>query len=128
MKNKILKSFLVFAILLPCLILLSACGGTKNLKNKTLLFSKVEVTGSLNKDQYEEEYKNISFKFGEDTVTYIDGVIEDTYSYKVEDSKVYLKGEDQEYSNEPYAELSGNFMIVTDTYDNGVVKIYFEIK
>ena len=128
MKNKILKSFLVFAILLPCLILLSACGGTKNLKNKTLLFSKVEVTGSLNKDQYEEEYKNISFKFGEDTVTYIDGVIEDTYSYKVEDGKVYLKGEDQEYSDEPYAELSGNFMIVTDTYDNGVVKIYFEIK
>ena len=126
--KKILKYVLTFAVLFPCIFLLTACGGTKKLANKTLVFSKIEVTGSLNKADYENEYKTISFNFDEETVKYVDGVIEDTYFYKIEDGKVYLRSDEEEFSETPYAELSGKYMIVTDTYDEGSVKIYFEIK
>ena len=73
-------------------------------------------------------HKTISFNFDEETVKYVDGVIEDTYYYKVENGKVYLRSDGEEFSETPYAELTGKYMIVTDTYENGTVKIYFEIK
>ena len=126
--KRIFKSVLTFAILLPCLFLLSACGGIKNLKNKTLVFSKVEVSGSLKAEDFENEYKTISFKFAEDKVTHVDGVVENDFTYKVENNKVFLKGSDEDYSETPYAELSGDYMIVTETYDAGTVKIYFKVK
>ena len=127
MKKKILKTFLTFVLLLPCLLLFSACGEIKSLDGETLVFSKLEVTGALVKEDYENSYKTISFKFDENTVTHIDGGVETVYDYKLENGKVYIKGDESDYSETPY-ELSGKYMIVTETYDEGTVKVYFKIK
>ena len=129
MKKKIFSIVLLFAFLLPCLTLLTACGKIKELNGKTLVFSKVHVEGSISKEEYENQYKGLSFVFTEDKVTFTDGVNEDTYDYKLENTKVYIKDtNDDTYSTEPYAEISGEYMVVSQTAEGGVVKVYFKVK
>lgn len=128
MKNKFVKCLLAIIMLLPCMLLFTACGEIKKLNGSTLVYSKVEVTGTLVKADYESEYKSISFVFDESTVTYKDGTEEATYDYKLEKGKLYLKDEGEEYSDTAYAEISGKFMIVSESYDGGTVKVYFKVK
>ncbi len=129
MKKKIFSIVLLFAFLIPCLTLLTACGKIKELNGKTLVFSKVQVEGSISKEEYENQYKGHSFVFKEETVTFTDGVNEDTYDYKLEKTKVYIKDtNDESYSTEPYAEISGEYMVVSQTIEGGVVKVYFKVK
>ena len=121
----------MFAIvmLLPCIFLFTACGEIKKLEGKTLVYSKIEVTGSLEKEEYESSYKLVSFTFDKDTMTYKDGSQEtEEHEYKLENGKVYLKSEGEEFPTTHYAEVSGKYMIVTETYNGGTVKVYFKVK
>lgn len=126
--KKILKSILAFVLLLPCALLFTACGKLKSLEGKTFNYSKVEVTGSANKQEYENLYRGISFKFSKSTVVYVDVGVEDTYNYKYENAKVYLSSEGEEFGTKPYAELSGEYMILSQSVEGGTVKIYFKLK
>lgn len=128
MKKKIFSLSLLFLVLVPCMFLFVACGEFKSINNKTFVYSKVEVTGSLKKEDYETQYQSISFVFDEDEVTYKSGSEEVKYDYKLEKGKIYLKYSGDEYTDEYYAELSGSNMIVTETYETGTVKIYFKVK
>lgn len=128
MKNEIMKFLLAIILLLPCAMLFTACGNLKELEGKTLVFSKVEVTGTLIKEDYEDLYKTISYEFGETTLTYKDGDIEESYEYKLENGKVYTRMEGAEYPKEAFAEISGKYMVITVTTDAGIAKIYFEAK
>ena len=58
MKKKIFSIVLLFAFLIPCLTLLTGCGKIKELDGKTLVFAKVEVEGSVSKEEYENLYRN----------------------------------------------------------------------
>lgn len=129
MKKKIFSIVLLFAFLIPCLTLLTACGKIKELNGKTLVFAKVEVEGSVTKEEYENLYRGHSFEFTEETVTFSDGINEDTYDYVLDKTKVFIKDtNDTEYSEKPYAEISGEYMVVSQTVEGGVVKVYFKVK
>lgn len=129
MKKKIFGIVLLFAFLIPCLTIFSACGKIESLNNKTLIFSKVQVEGSITKDEYEKEYKAYSFKFSEEEVVFSDGVSSQTYSYKLVGSKIFIKDvEDEEFPEDAYAEISGKSMVVSQTLDNGKLKVYFKAK
>ena len=84
MKKKVLNFLLMIFMIVPCMFLFTACGELKSVKNKTLVFAKVEVTGTLIKEDYESQYQSITFDFDESIVTYTIGSNEDTYDYKVE--------------------------------------------
>ena len=126
--KKIFKSILAIVLLIPCALLFTACGKMKSLEGKTFLYSKVEVTGSLNKEEYESLYRGIFFKFDKSTVVYTDAGVEDTYNYKFENSKVFIASEGEEFSSDPYAVISGDYMVLTQTKSNGSVKVYFKLK
>lgn len=129
MKKKIFSLVLLFVFLIPCFTLLTACGNLKSLNGKTLVFAKVEVDGTISKEDYENEYKLHSFVFDESEVTFSDGTNEDSYNYKVEKTKVYLKATtDTEYPSEAYAEIDGKYMVISQTVEGGVVKVYFKSK
>ena len=129
MKKRILSFALLFAFLIPCLALLTGCGKIKSLENKTLIYAKIQVEGSISKEEYENQYKTLSFVFTEDTITFTDGINEDTYDYKLEGSKLYIKDDsDAAYTETPYAEISGSYMVVSQTVEGGVVKVYFKVK
>lgn len=129
MKKKIFSIALLFAFLIPCMVLFSACGKIKDLNEKTLVFAKVEVEGSVSEEDYVNLYKAHTFKFGEKQVEFTDGVNEDVYDYKLENSKLYVKDTlDETYPEDPLAEISGSYMILSQTVEGGVVKIYFKVK
>ena len=94
-----------------------------------MIYAKIQVEGSISKEEYENQYKTLSFVFTEDTVTFTDGINEDTYDYKLEGSKLYIKDDsDAAYTETPYAEISGSYMVVSQTVEGGVVKVYFKVK
>lgn len=128
MKKKIFSLSLLFLVLVTCMFLFTACGNLKSVKNKTLVFAKVEVTGTLIKEDYESQYQSSTFVFEESTVTYTIGSNKNNFDYKVEKGKVYLKYSGDEFSEIPFAELSGAYMVVTETYAEGTVKTYFKVK
>lgn len=129
MKNKILKSLLAVVMLLPCMMLFTACGKLKSLAGDTFVFSKVEVTGTVNQQEVEDDYKLLSYEFTETTMIYKDGSEEEnSCEYKFEDGKLFIKAEGDEFSNEPFAVASGKFLVVTEEREGGTVKIYFKIK
>lgn len=128
MKKKVLNLLLAILLVIPCMFVFTACGELKSLSGKKLVFSKVEVTGTLVQEEVEYEYNTISFDFGEDTVLYSDGTNEDTYDYKVEDGKLYLKYSKDEYGTTPFAELSGKYLVMTETLEGGTVTVYFKVK
>ncbi len=129
MKKRILNFVLFFVMIVPCVMLFSACGGMKSLNGKTFVYSKVEVEGSIDKTAYESNYLAISFKFEEEDVTFSDGARQDTYNYKYENKKLYLKAStDTDFPEDPYAEFSGDYMIVCETVEGGIVKVYFKVK
>lgn len=126
--KKILKSILAIVLLVPCAFLFTACGKMKSLEGKTFSYSKLEVTGSLNKEDYESLYRGISFTFDKTTVVHSDAGADDTYDYKFENGKVFIASEDEDFSSDPYAVISGNYMVLTQNYSNGSVKVYFKLK
>ena len=130
MKKKFFSLSLLFVLLIPCLFLFTACGELKTLSDKTLVFSKVEVTGDLNASDYELMYKNCKFTFSKDSVVCNDGTSDGPVNYfKVENGKVYIRAEEEEeFSQIAYAELSGKYMIVTQTVGENTVKVYFAEK
>lgn len=128
MKKKVFNFLLMIFMIVPCMFLFTACGDLKSVKNKTLVFAKVEVTGTLIKEDYESQYQSSTFVFEESTVTYTIGSSKNTFDYKVEKGKVYLKYSGDEFSETPFAELSGAYMVVTETYAEGTVKTYFKVK
>lgn len=128
MKKKIFSIILMFAMLFPCLML-AACGNHKGFVGKTLVYSKVEVEGSISKEYYETKYKNHSFEFDKETLIFSDGVYDYTYNYKIEKNELYIKAEDDvAFPTEYYAEISGKNIIVSQTVTGGVVKVYFKVK
>ena len=129
MKKKIFSIVLLFAFLVPCMFFLSACGKIESLDKKTFVFAKVEVEGSVSKEEHETSNKSKYFKFSEDEVVFFNGVDETTYSFKLENSKIYIKDVDDEtFPEKEFAEMSGNYMVVSQTVDGGVVKVYFKVK
>lgn len=126
--KKILKSILAIILLVPCALLFTACGKVKGLEGKTYSYSRIEVSGSLNKEEYESLYRSISFKFNKTTLVYVDAGEEETYNYKYEGGKVYIASEGENFDTKPYAEISGDFMVLTQNYADGTVKVYFKIK
>ena len=129
MKKKIFSIVLLFAFLIPCLTLLTACGKIKSLDGKTLVFAKVEVTGSISKGDYEDEYKKHTFVFSETEVDFSDGTNEDTFNYKLENGKLYTKSKTaSDYPEDAFAEIDGKYMVVSLTAEGGVVKVYFKVK
>ena len=129
MKKKIFNFLFAVVFVIPCLMLV-ACGNIKSLNEKTMVYSKIEVTGSLVKSDYEDDYKDLSFIFSEDEVVFSDGLnSENTYNYKLEDGRVYIKAKsDSNYKEEPYAEMKGKYMVVSQTLDGGTIKVYFKAK
>ena len=127
MKKKIFSVLIAIVILIPCLMLTS-CGKIKSLEGETLVYSKVSVTGSVSKSDYEDQYKNIKFVFTETEVYFYEGVTEtDIYDYKFEDGRLFIKAQtDEEYPENAYAEVDGKYLVVGQTVDGGVVKIYFK--
>ena len=129
MKKKIFSFVFLLIMVVPCFIIFTACGKLKDLKGKTMVFYKVEVVGAIDKTAYENTYKTLSFKFDEKEVTFSDGVNEDVYNYRFNNSKLYIKAaNDDAYSTTPYAEISGSNMIISDSVDGGVIKVYFKVK
>lgn len=127
MKNKFLKSLIMVFALMPCLFLFVACGNLKSLEDKTLVFAKVEVTGSLSADDLEAEYSSTTFVFGENTVEF-SGDSKVTYNYKLVDDVLYLKSLDVGDYGDAYGKLSGKYLVITETYKGETVKIYFKEK
>lgn len=129
MKKKIFSIVLLFAFLVPCVLFMAACGEIKSLDKKMFVFAKVEVDGSISKEDYENNSKTQYFKFSEEEVIFYNGVEETTYSYKYEDSKIYIKDVDDEvFPEDAFAEMSGNYMVVSQSTTGGVVKVYFKVK
>ena len=126
--KKILKSILAIILLVPCALLFTACGKVNDLEGKTYSYSKIEVSGSLNKEEYESLYRGISFRFDKTTVVYSDSGSEETYNYKYENGKVYIASEGDEFGTKPYAEISGEFMVLTQNHADGSVKVFFKLK
>ena len=126
--KKLLKSILAIVLLLPCALLFSACGKVKSLEGKTYSYSKIEITGSLNKEDYESLYRGISFKFDKTTVVHSDSGEEEIYNYKFDNGKVYIASEGEEFGTKAYAEISGDFMVLAQSYADGTVKVYFKVK
>lgn len=127
MKKKVLNIFLTIFLLIPCMLIFTACGEIKSLSGKKLVFAKAEVTGSLVQEDVEYDYNTISFDFDKDTVTYFNGTEEDVYEYKVENNKLYLKySNSDEYS--VFADISGKYLVITQTLDGGTATIYFKVK
>lgn len=127
--KKILKSIFAFVLVIPFVVLLTACGGAKNLDGKTYVFNRVEVTGTINKTDIENEYIYMSFEFKDGVLNYVNGTETDSFDYKLEDGKVYTKSSSSdEYSSSYFAEISGKYLIVTETSDDGIAKIYFKKK
>ena len=115
-------------MLVPCLML-TACGKIKTLSGETLVYAKVSVSKNLNKEDYKDEYKKLTFTFSEEEVVFNDGTNEDTYLYKFENGKVYIKADsDDQFPEEPYAEIDGKYMVISQTVSGGVVKVYFKVK
>ena len=109
------------------MLIFTACGEIKSLSGKKLVFAKAEVTGSLVQEDVEYDYNTISFDFDKDTVTYFNGTEEDVYEYKVENNKLYLKySNSDEYS--VFADISGKYLVITQTLDGGTATIYFKVK
>lgn len=127
MKNKFLKSFIVAFTLIPCLLLFTACGKLESLEDKTLVFAKVEVTGSLSADVLEAEYSSTTFVFGENTVKF-SGDSKVTFNYKLVDGVLYLKDLNSEDYGDAYGKLFGKYLVITETYKGETVKIYFKEK
>lgn len=128
MKNKILKSFVAILVLIPCMFLFTACGSLKALEDKTLVFAKVEVTGSLDANEVESEYSTYTFKFDDDTVIFYDGTNEYTYDYKLEDGKLYLKDANETEYDEVFGKISGKYLVKSVEYDGGTATVYFKSK
>lgn len=129
--KKILKSVLAFVLIVPFAFLLVACGEIKSLEGKTFVFSKVEVTGSLSKEDYETGYAFMTLSFGEETVDYTGDVDDEdaTMYYKFEKDKVYLKYKETDEYDEVFAEVSGKYLIITETLEDGqTAKIYLKQK
>lgn len=128
--KKILKSILVFVLIVPFAFLLVACGEIKSLEGKTFVFSKVEVTGSLSKEEYETDYALLTLSFDEETVDFTgDAEDEDaTMYYKFENNKVYLKFKETDEYDEAYAEVSGKYLVLTVTEEGQTAKIYLKQK
>ena len=128
MKKKIFSVLIMLFVLVPSLLFVS-CGKSSSFVGKTLIFSKVEVNGSLSKEYYEERNKLKSFTFEEDEMVFSDGVSEVSHHYKIENNKLYIKSiESTEFPTDHFAEISGNYLIVSETVAGGVVKVYFKAK
>lgn len=126
--KRILKSILAFVLIVPFALLLTACGGTKSLEGNKYVYSKIETTGSVVASDYEKNYSLISFEFSEEEVVYTDGSETDTYFYKFEDGKLYLKaGADDDYGD-AYGVISGKYLVITETVTGGTLKVYFKVK
>ena len=127
MKKKVFSILVAVIMLIPCLMLV-ACGKIKSLEGETLVYSKISVVGEISEDGYEEEYKNIKFVFSETEVIFYEGSKEtDTYDYKFEDGKLYIKAKtDENFPTDAYAETSGKYLMISQTVEGGVVKVYFE--
>lgn len=128
--KRFLKSVLVCVLIVPMVVLFAACGGTKTLDGRTYVFSKVEVDGTVVKDDVETSYIYTSFSFEDGVLSYVDGTAEAiTFDYKVENNRVYTKSSSStEYSSTSFAEVSGKYLIVTEKTDEGTAKIYFKKK
>jgi len=129
MKKKIFSILFAVIMLVPCLML-TGCGKIKELSGKTLIYAKVVVSESLNKDDYKDEYKNTTLTFTEDGKVIIDdGTDESTSLYKFENGKVYIKAEtDEDYPEDAFAEIDGKYLVHSQTVSGGVIKIYFKVK
>lgn len=125
--KKILSYVLLVVVILPCMFLLTACGELKSLSGKTFVLSKVEVTGTLNKDQCFEEYKNMKFTFTDTEMTLVNGSSTDSWEYKLENKKVYQKVYGK-YRTEAFAKISGKYLVTTETRDGEVLTCYFSEK
>lgn len=128
--KKILKSILAFVLIVPFAFLLVACGEIKSLEGKTFVFSKVEVTGSLSKEELETDYALMTLTFGEETVDYTGDVDDEdaTMYYKFENNKVYLKYNETDEYDEVFVEVSGKYLVLTVTDDGQTAKIYLKQK
>lgn len=129
MKKKIFSILIAVIMLVPCLML-AGCGKIKELSGKTLVYAKVVVSKSLNKDDYKDKYKNTTLTFTEDGEVVIDdGADESTSQYKFENGRLYIKPEtDENYPEEPFAEVDGKYLVHSQTVAGGVVKVYFKVR
>ena len=130
--NKKMKSVCSWAV---CLV--TACGfvGCKGKGNP--LDSSSEQTANLKQAEYNTTTGTMPSNWNELTYTdnndrqimsYIGSNFFD-YDYKFEKSKIYIKDtNDTEFEKEPYAEISGEYMVVSQTVEGGVVKTYFKVK
>lgn len=129
--KRVLKSFLAFMLVVPFMFLLTACGETKSLNGNKYVYSKVEVSGTLAIEDYESMYSSLCYyEFGEETVVSSDGEGENqTWNYKYENGKVYIKSTTAEEYSDIYFEISGKYLIVTETVEDGqTFKVYFKQK
>lgn len=128
--KRFLKSVLVCVLIVPMVVMLAACGGTKTLDGRTYVFSKVEVDGTVVKEDVETSYIYTSFSFEDGVLSLVDGTAEAiTFDYKVENNRIYTKSSSsKEYSSTSFAEVSGKYLIVTEKTDEGTAKIYFKKK
>ena len=127
MKKKIFNILFAIVMIIPCLML-TACGSIKSLEGETFVFSKITVTGSISKSDYENDFKNHKFVFSETEVVFYEGLsAADTYDYKFENGKLYIKAKtDADYSNKAYAETDGKYLVISQTVEGGIVKVYFK--
>lgn len=128
--KRIFKSILAFVLIVPFAFLLVACGGNKNLNGKTYVFDHVEVTGTLLKDEYEDDFKSLIMIFSEAEVEYSNGVgNQDTYDYKIANGKLFIKDKlEDDFSEKAYAEVDGKYLIISETNNGGTAKIYLKVK
>lgn len=125
--KKLLKSIFAFILIVPFVIMLTACGSSDTLDGKTYVFDRVEVTGTLVKEDCESDYIYMSFSFEDGVLNYVDGTETDTFDYKLSEGKIYTKSSsDEDYSESYFAEISGKYLVITETYNGGTVKAYFK--
>lgn len=129
MKRKF-KSILMLVIIVPFMFLLTACGGVKSLSGKTYVYKRIETTGTVNAEDNVDDYKSLMLVFGESTVDYYTSANDyETYDYKLENGKLYLKGSSQsDYPTTAFAEVSGKYIITTDIVEGGTIKAYLKAK
>lgn len=127
--KKFFKSIFAILFIVPTLLIFTACGNSKSLDGNTYVFSKIEVTGTIVKEEAEKDYIYMSYSFDEDTVDFVDGSETDTYDYKFENKKVYIKAKtDTSFPDRAFGEISGKYFVKTLSLDDGDIKIYFKKK
>ena len=107
---------------------MTACGEIKSVANKTFIFAKCEVSGSVSKTEAENIFKDYSIKFEEEEFTiYESNDVAGTYTYTF--SNGVVTGTNVDDSSTLIAKISGEYIVIEVIQsEKDSAKVFFKVK